>query len=118
HRGASSRLYLDFLHGKLERKWALDAVDTASLKAMEEVLGMTGVVCEELMARGTKSFVRRRVEEERDPAVAKAMLEHARSSLGLAGEVVSNLFARLPASPEVPVTDRSEDNNITFLSIG
>ncbi|CBJ27230.1 conserved unknown protein [Ectocarpus siliculosus] len=75
HRGVSSRLYLDFLHGKLERKWALGAVDTASLKAIEEVLGMTGVVCEELMARGTKSFVRRRVEEERDPAVARAMLE-------------------------------------------
>ncbi|CAB1098104.1 unnamed protein product [Ectocarpus sp. CCAP 1310/34] len=118
HRGASSRLYLDFLHGKLERKWALDAVDIASLKAMEEVLGMTGVVCEELMVRGTKSFVRRRVEEERDPAVAKAMLEHARSSLGLAGEAVSDLYARLPDSPEVPVTDRSEDNNIAFLSIG
>ncbi|CAM9821657.1 unnamed protein product [Ectocarpus sp. 6 AP-2014] len=111
HRGVSSRLYLDFLHGKLERKWALDAVDTASLKAMEELLGMTGVVCEELMARGTKSFVRRRVEEERDPAVARAMLEHARSSLGLAGEAVSDLYARLPDSPEVPVTDRSEDNN-------
>ncbi|CAM9982742.1 unnamed protein product, partial [Ectocarpus sp. 12 AP-2014] len=118
HRGASSRLYLDFLHGKLERKWALDAVDISSLKAMEEVLGMTGVVCEELMARGTKSFVRRRVEEERDPAVAKAMLEHARSSLGLAGEAVSDLYARLPASPQVPVTDRSEDNNIAFLNIG
>ncbi|CAM9275179.1 unnamed protein product [Ectocarpus fasciculatus] len=116
HRGTSSRLYLDFLHGKLESKWALDAVDIASLKAMEEVLGMTGVVCEELMARGTKAFVRRRVEEERDPAVARAMLEHARSSLGLAGEAVSDLYARLPDSSEVQQTDRSEDDNTAASS--
>lgn len=38
HRGTSSRLYLDFLHGKLESKWALDAVDIASLKVILELL--------------------------------------------------------------------------------
>lgn len=32
HRGAASRLYLDFLQGKLQQKWALDATDSASLK--------------------------------------------------------------------------------------
>lgn len=32
HRGAASRLYLDFLQGKLQQKWTLDAVDVASLK--------------------------------------------------------------------------------------
>ena len=32
HRGAASRLYLAFLNGKLEQKWALEAVDHASLK--------------------------------------------------------------------------------------
>lgn len=33
------------------------------MQAMEEALGMTGVVCEELLTRGKKSFVRRRVED-------------------------------------------------------
>lgn len=42
--------------------------------------------------------------------------QHARSSLGLAGEAVSDLYARLPDSPEVPVTDQSEDNNIAVLN--
>lgn len=39
------------------------------MQAIEEALGMTKVVCEELVARGKKSFVRRRVEE----AGARAM---------------------------------------------
>lgn len=30
---------------------------------MEDALGMTAVVCNELVARGKKSFLRRRVEE-------------------------------------------------------
>lgn len=37
HRGAASRLYLDFLQGKLQQKWALDAVDIASLKVSTAV---------------------------------------------------------------------------------
>lgn len=32
HRGAASRLYLEFLQGKLQQNWTLDAVDMASLK--------------------------------------------------------------------------------------
>lgn len=32
HRGAASRLYLDFVKDKLERKWALDAGDVSSLE--------------------------------------------------------------------------------------
>lgn len=32
HRGAASRLYLEFLQGKLQQKWTLDSVDIASLK--------------------------------------------------------------------------------------
>lgn len=32
HRGAASRLYLDFVQGRLQQKWALDADDSVSLK--------------------------------------------------------------------------------------
>lgn len=35
HRGAASRLYLDFLQGKLQQKWTLEAVDIASLKVID-----------------------------------------------------------------------------------
>lgn len=40
-----------------------------SAQVMEESLGMTKVVCEELNTRGKKSFLRRRLEE----AGARAM---------------------------------------------
>lgn len=32
HRGAGSRLYLDFVKEKLERKWTLDPADVVSLE--------------------------------------------------------------------------------------
>lgn len=58
-----------------------------TVQAMEEELGMTRVVCEELLSRGKKSFVRQRVEAAGpramdDPSSARALRECA-TSLGV-----------------------------------
>lgn len=36
HRGAASRLYLDFVQGKLQQRWTLDADDSVSLKVIQK----------------------------------------------------------------------------------
>lgn len=56
-------------------------------QAMEEALGMTRVVCEELLARGKKTFLRRKLEEGGtraldDPALSRR-LRHCAANLGV-----------------------------------
>ena len=58
------------------------SMDSTGPKAMEETLGMTRVVCEELLARGKKTFVRGRLEGAGsraldDPSCARRLRECA-----------------------------------------
>lgn len=56
-------------------------------QAMEETLGMTAVVCDELLARGKKAYLRRLVQEEgrdaRDDPIAARELRECSDRLGI-----------------------------------
>ncbi|CAM9682208.1 unnamed protein product [Choristocarpus tenellus] len=82
HRSLGSKVYAEYVMGALDRKWVLDEEDTSFLHTIEETLGMTPIVCEEVVYRGKKTFLRRMVEDRGDkawddPAHARVLRECA-----------------------------------------
>lgn len=59
HRGAASRLYLDFVQGKLQQNWMLDADDNVSLKVSKRagtLLTFSFVCLVVLVFRGSRQM--------------------------------------------------------------